>query len=150
MIGEQAHDAELIDPAGKPYRLSKAWAAGPAALVFYPGDFTRVCTAQLCDYRNRWADFARAGANVVGINPANYDRHAAFTAANGFPYPLLSDPGGACCAAYLAKAWYGTRRMIVVVDRQGIERWRKTVLPFSRQSADEVLAALRDAAVPAR
>lgn len=140
-----APDADLIDTEGRPYRLSQAWATGPAVLVFYPGDFTRVCTAQLCDYRDRWGDFAAGGASVVGINPEPWQRHAEFSREKRYPFPLLSDPDGKCCKAYLAAAWWGTRRMVVVVDAHGEERWRKAVMPFTRQRADEVLEAVRAA-----
>jgi peroxiredoxin Q/BCP len=141
-------DVELFDHTGRSLMLSSTWKERTAVLVFYPGDFTRVCTAQLCDYRNRWADFAAANATIVGINPAPWQKHAQFVSAHEFPFPILSDPKGDCCRNFLAKAWWGTRRMVVVVDIQGHERWRKSVMPFSRQSADEVLAAVRDASTP--
>jgi thioredoxin-dependent peroxiredoxin len=141
--GERAPDATLLDQAGQPYLLSQAWTSGPACLVFYPGDFTRVCTAQLCDYRDRWDEFSAIGTTVVGINPASHGRHSEFAAAHGFPFPLLSDGDGSCCAAYLADAWWGTRRLVVVIDREGIIRYRRAVMPFRRQSADDLLTALR-------
>ncbi len=143
-----AIDCDLIAQDGSPYRLSQAWKDGPAVLVFYPGDFTRVCTAQLCDYRDRWPEFAKHGASVVGINPEPWERHAQFTAQNRFPFPILSDPQRVCVRAYLAKAWWGTRRMVVVIDAQGRERWRHAVMPMIRQSASEVLEAVRAAAGP--
>jgi peroxiredoxin Q/BCP len=142
-------DVELFDQTGKPIMLSSTWQDRTAVLVFYPGDFTRVCTAQLCDYRNRWADFAASNATVIGINPGTWQKHAQFVKAHDFPFPILSDPNGDCCRNFLAKAWWGTRRMVVVVDRQGVERWRKSVMPYSRQSADEVLTAVRESVHPA-
>jgi peroxiredoxin Q/BCP len=143
-----AIDRDLVGPDGQPFRLSQAWRDGPAVLVFYPGDFTKVCTAQLCDYRDRWAEFRASGATVVGINPEPWQRHAAFAKEHHFPFPVLSDPDGGCIKAYLAKAWWGTRRMVVVIDRAGQERWRKSVMPFTRQSASEVLQAVENAARP--
>ena len=142
-------DSELFDQTGATVLLSILWKDRTAVLVFYPGDFTSVCTAQLCDYRNRWADFTACNATVVGINPAPWQKHADFVKAHAFPFPILSDPSGTCCRNFLAKAWWGTRRMVVVIDSQGVERWRKSVMPFSYQNADEVIAAVRDAARPA-
>jgi len=138
-------DCELFDHHGRTVKLSSMWKDRTAILVFYPGDFTSVCTAQLCDYRNRWQDFAKVEATIVGINPEPWQKHAQFIGAHDFPFPILSDPTGACCKNFLAKAWWGTRRMVVVIDRHGVERWRKSVMPFSRQSADDVLEAVKSA-----
>ena len=143
MVSNPAPDFDLIDADGKPVRLSSFWTAGPALLVFYPGDETAVCTKQLCEYRDRWSDFTKAGVTVVGINPAGHERHREFAAHHRFPFPILSDPEQRCCAAYGAKAWYGTRRLTVLVGADGRERWRTSTLPFFRPKADALLAAVR-------
>jgi len=143
MIGNPAPDFALLAADGSPFRLSQAWARGPALLVFYPGDDTPVCTAQLCEYRDRWADFTTAGVAVVGINPATAERHGRFAARHRFPFPMLADPDGACCRAYGAQAWYGTRRLTVLVDAAGVVRWHHATLPFLRPRADRLLEAVR-------
>ena len=141
--GDPALDVELSANDGSSVRLSALWAERPLLLIFYPGDDTAVCTKQLCEYRDRWADFRALDAAVVGINSANVDRHQRFASRHDFPFPLLADPGQRCAALYGAKAWYGTRRLTVLIDRSGIVRWMKTVNPFSRPRADELLAAVR-------
>lgn len=146
MIGTQAPDATLIDSDGTPYQLSAAWSAGPAMLVFYPGDETPVCTAQLCSYRDRWIDFRSLHATLLAINPAAVARHQAFKDNHRFPFPVLSDPDSACCKAYGAKSWYGTRRVAVIIDRGGRIRWYDAVLPFFKPSIDRLLLELRASA----
>lgn len=141
-VGDPAPDADLLDTAGSPFRLSAAWSAGPALLVFYPGDDTAVCTRQLCGYRDRWGEFVRRGATVVGINPAAVDRHRRFRERHGFPFPILADPDGACCRAYGASAWYGTRRLAVVVGRDGRIRLALATLPFLMPRLERLLPAL--------
>jgi peroxiredoxin Q/BCP len=143
--GDPAPDADLTAHDGTTVRLSTLWAARPLLIVFYPGDDTAVCTKQLCEYRDRWPDFTAAGVAVVGINSASRERHQRFAGRHGFPFPLLADPGQACAQRYGAKAWYGTRRLTVLVDRSGTVRWVKAVNPFSRPRADELLAAARAA-----
>lgn len=138
-----APDCSLLDATGKTVALSSLWVAGPLLLVFYPGDETPVCTAQLCEYRDRWADFTAAGIHVVGINPATHQRHQRFATHHRFPFPLLSDPDNTCCRAYGAKAWYGTRRLVVLIDQQGNERWREATFPFFRPKADTLLQAVQ-------
>ena len=138
----QATDHSLLDTAGRPYQLSQAWANGPAFLIFYPGDETPVCTAQLCSYRDQWSVFAQRGVTLVGINPASVERHKRFSERFAFPFPVLADPDGACCKAYGAAAWYGTRRLTVLVDRSGAIRWQQAVFPFLRHKPERLLAEL--------
>jgi len=142
-MSTQAPDCTLRDAANQAVTLSSLWAKGPLLLVFYPGDETPVCTAQLCEYRDRWADFTAAGVQVVGINPSSHERHGKFATSHRFPFPLLSDPDNTCCKAYGAKAWYGTRRQVVLIDQQGQERWRDVTFPFFRPKADALLAAVK-------
>ena len=145
IVGEPAPDADLRDTSGAAYRLSSAWAAGPALLVFYPGDDTAVCTRQLCEYRDHWGEFTRRGVAVVGINPAGVDRHRGFRERHAFPFPILADPDGACCRAYGAAAWYGTRRLAVVVGGDGRIRAALATLPFLKPRLESLLLALDSA-----
>ena len=138
-----APDCTLRNADNQPITLSSLWAKGPLLLIFYPGDETPVCTAQLCEYRDRWADFTAAGVQVVGINPAGPERHQKFAAHHRFQFPLLADPDNTCCRAYGAKAWYGTKRMVVLIDQHGQERWRDVTFPFFRPKADALLAAVK-------
>ena len=140
-IGSHASDHALIGPDG-PVRLSALWTQGPLLLVFYPGDFTPVCTRQLCAYRDDWSRFTHRGVRLVGVNPAGADRHRAFAARHAFPFPLLADSDGACCRAYGARAWYGIRRLTVLVDGAGVIRWRHATWPFLRPSTATLLTAV--------
>ena len=45
-------------------------------LVFYPADDTSVCTAQLCEFRDRWPLVQQKNTVVLGMNPAK--NHAKF------------------------------------------------------------------------
>ncbi len=140
---DEAAAITLLDTSGAPVALPSLWQHGPVLLVFYPGDETAVCTAQLCEYRNRWADFTAAGVALAGINPASSERHGRFTSHHRFPFPLYSDPGSRCCRLFQAKAWYGTRRLVVLIGQDGRELWRRVTIPFFKPSADELLAAVR-------
>ncbi len=139
--GQAAPEAMLVASDGSPCALSSTWAAGPALLVFYPGDDTAVCTKQLCEYRDHWQEFTRRGVRLVGINPADAQRHRRFAERHSFPFPILSDPGGACCRAYGAAAWYGTRRLVTLVER-GVVRAGLATMPFLRPRLGTVLAAV--------
>src|SRR4051794_4022221 len=63
-------------------------------LLFYPGDNTPVCTAQLCSVRDNWSEYEETGAEVVGISTDTVDSHKGFAEKHKLPLRLLSDPNG--------------------------------------------------------
>ncbi|MDX2294913.1 MULTISPECIES: peroxiredoxin [Streptomyces] len=63
----------------------------PLVLVFYPGDDTPVCTAQLCSYSDGLDQLQSAGATVWGISPQGLDSHEKFARTRRLSMPLLSD-----------------------------------------------------------
>lgn len=94
-------------------------------LVFYPGDDTKVCTKQLCTYRDEWAEFADLDATIVGISGKDLASKESFTAKYGLTIPLLADPDRSVAALYGAKApILGTKRSTFVIDRAGVIRFR--------------------------
>ncbi len=89
-------------------------------LVFYPGDNTPVCTAQLCAFRDDWSRFQAQDTRVYGVNPANQEKHAGFVARHQFPFPLLVDAKNEIAAAYGCRMLFGLiRRTVYLIDRQG-------------------------------
>ncbi len=56
-----------------------------------------------------------------GVNPASADRHAAYAAKLGLPFPLLSDPDLAISRAYgsLKPVLPGIARSVCLIDRDG-------------------------------
>jgi peroxiredoxin len=138
-----APDVTVINQDGQSIKLSTLWAKSPLLLIFYPRNETRVCTAQLCDYRDRLPDFTALGVQVVGVNPDSVTQHQRFTHAHGFNFPLFSDPNRNCARAYGAAAWWGTRRLSVLIDNHGQECWRLLVNPFTRPSANTLLQGVK-------
>ncbi len=66
--GDKAPDFELPDQDGKPRKLSELLANGPVVLFFYPAAMTTGCTKESCHFRDLSAEFAAAGAQIVGIS----------------------------------------------------------------------------------
>jgi peroxiredoxin Q/BCP len=60
-------------------------------LFFFPLASSPICTAQACHFRDLSAEFARVGAQRVGISTDTVDRQAHFARQRSFDYPLLSD-----------------------------------------------------------
>lgn len=144
-VGGHAPDFSLPSHSGGNVSLSSYRGENPVVLAFYPGDETPVCTAQLCDYRDRWEEFSRRGAVVLGISAQSVESHARFAGHHRFPFPLLADPGCRVARAYGVKMPFlkMMKRAVFIIDRVGIVRYRKIEpLPFTRRRSGELLAVL--------
>ena len=145
-VGCVAPDFELRDSEDQSWRLSDQ--RGKAvALVFYPRDETPVCTKQMCSMRDRWTDYQSTGAEVVAISVGSVESHKQFAEHHGLPQRLLADERGEVTRLYEVKSLLGgSQRAVIVIDPQGVIRYRKSVLPIFRPGDDEVIEAIRSAA----
>jgi peroxiredoxin Q/BCP len=94
IAGEKAPDFTLYDHTGRPRTLSALLADGPVSLFFFPIASSPICTAQACHFRDLSDEFARVGAQRVGISTDSVDKQAHFAQQRSFDYPLLSDADG--------------------------------------------------------
>jgi peroxiredoxin Q/BCP len=141
--GDQAPDFELSDQDGKLFRLSDQQGQR-LLLVFYPGDDTPVCTAQLCDYRDGMEDFEDLGVNVVGISSDSESSHQAFRKKHDLPFALLSDPDLEVARKYDCKALIGMKRAVFLLDEDHKIQYHhiETVAVF-RRHREELIEAIR-------
>jgi thioredoxin-dependent peroxiredoxin len=148
-VGAHAPDFELVGTSG-PFRLSDH-RGERVALLFYPGDNTMVCTKQFCSYRDRAEDFAALKATVVGISSQGLSSHEAFVAKHGLNVPLLADVDKQVAKAYSAfSSRMGTKRAVIIIDEQGIVRYRHDhLLGLDYESVDELKSALEGIPAPA-
>ena len=148
-VGDQAPDFELDGTEGS-FRLSDH-RGERVVLLFYPGDFTPVCTRQFCSYAREPEQVDDLGATLVGISSQDLESHEQFVAKHGLNVPLLADEDCAVAKAYGAYARVvGTRRAVVIVDDEGVVRHRHDhTLGLDYQSVDQLRSAL-DSLGPAR
>ena len=141
-IGDIAPDFELDGTDGR-FKLSDH-RGERVVLLFYPGDFTPVCTKQFCSYAERSDDMAELDATVVGISAQSVDRHEEFRAMHAIPVPLLADEDKKVAKAYgVTQPILGTRRAVVIVDEDGRIAYRHVhALGLDYQSVDDIRAAL--------
>ncbi|HJQ69147.1 MAG TPA: peroxiredoxin [Blastocatellia bacterium] len=145
-VGEAAPDFELKDNNGEQWRLSDQ-RGKVVALVFYPRDETPVCTKQMCSMRDRWSDYESTGAEVAAISVGSVESHKRFASHHNLPQRLLADERGEVTRAFgVSSLLGGSQRAVIVIDPEGIVRYRKSVIPFFRPSDDEVIEAIRNAA----
>lgn len=144
-IGDLAPDFELPDSDGKAWRLSEHQGK-VVALVFYPKDETPVCTKQMCSMRDNWSDYEALGAEVVAISVGSVAQHKQFAEHYNLPQTLLADENGEVTKLMNVKSLFGgSQRAVIVLDKQGVISYRKSVMPMFRPSDDEVLTAIRKA-----
>ncbi|MFN2115101.1 MAG: redoxin domain-containing protein [Anaerolineae bacterium] len=145
---DRAPDFELADAEGTVHRLSD-YRGQPVVLVFYPMDFSGVCTEEHSCVLDVMPRLNQLEAQVLGISVDHKHAHKAFAAANGIEYPLLSDfqPRGAVGALYGAfdeEAGFN-RRWTFIVDPDGrishIQRNQVGEVP----DMDEIVEAVEEA-----
>ena len=66
-----------------------------------------------------------------GVNPASVERHTAYAAKLGLPFPILSDPEYAISGAYgsLKPVLPGIARSVCLIDRDGTVRYTQAGAP---------------------
>ncbi|MFZ5891441.1 MAG: peroxiredoxin [Myxococcota bacterium] len=116
--GSRAPDFEGVDQQGTRVTLKDLLEQGRLVLYFYPRDFTRVCTAQACLFRDAKREFSQLNANIVGVSTDTRESHAAFAAEHQLDFRLIADPERRITRAYDADRWLGfTKRVTYVIDR---------------------------------
>jgi peroxiredoxin len=98
-VGEKAPDFTLKNQDNEDVTLS-ALRGKPVVLVFYPLDFSGICTTELCAIRDDYSAFVHAGAVVLGISRDSRHTHKAFIEANGIKHDLLADMKGEVARVY--------------------------------------------------
>jgi peroxiredoxin Q/BCP len=132
-------------------RISLADCAGKTlVLYFYPKDDTSGCTREALDFTEAAADFAAAGAVVVGVSKDGVKKHDKFRDKHGLTVILASDEESDVCERYgvwaeksmYGKKYMGIERSTFVIDGAGVVRhaWRGVKVPGH---VAEVLAAVR-------
>ena len=124
--GSKAPDFSLPDHDGNQVSLAD-FAGRRLVLVFYPLDFSPVCSDQLSLYQEVLGEIEAQNASLVGISVDSTFCHHAFRKHRNLTMPLLADfnPKGEVSRAY--GAWIEQvdhgNRSLVLVDEGGIVRW---------------------------
>jgi peroxiredoxin len=88
LLNTEAPEFSLLDHEGNEVTLGAVLPKHKLVLVFYPGDETPGCTAQLCAIRDEWADFQAANIMVYGVNPGDAESHTSI-AVNAVTNPSI-------------------------------------------------------------
>jgi thioredoxin-dependent peroxiredoxin len=93
-------------------------------LFFFPLASSPICTAQACHFRDLSDEFARVGAQRVGISTDTVDKQAHFAQQRAFDYPLLSDADGVVSEMFGVRRGRLAKLRRSIVARQGAGRGR--------------------------
>ncbi|MDO4788114.1 MAG: thioredoxin-dependent thiol peroxidase [Johnsonella sp.] len=147
-IGSKAPEFSLPDQNNHMVSLSD-FRGKKVILYFYPKDDTPGCTAQACNFTERFPQIAEKGAVVLGISKDSVESHRKFHAKYGLSFPLLSDPELKVLQAYDAwkekklygKSFLGVIRCTYLIDEEGVII--KTIAKAkAKENADQMLKYL--------
>jgi peroxiredoxin len=145
--GTPAPDFSL--PTTPDQKLSLSDCRGrPTILVFYPEDWSPVCSDQLALYQQLLPEFQRYGAQLLGISVDGIWSHLAFAKDRNLHFPLLADfePKGEVAKTYgVYRQQDGTsERALFVIDGNGLVSWSYVSPVGINPGADGILHALEE------
>lgn len=152
--GDVAPDFELPDQDGRPVKLSD-FRGQNVVLYFYPKADTPGCTTQACGVRDHRADYASAGATVLGVSPDPVAKVKKFHDRHSLDFALLADQDHRVAESYgvwveksmYGRTYWGVQRTTFVVDSEGkVAEVLRNVKPAKHD--EQVLAALAQAEPP--
>jgi len=124
--GQAAPDFELRNQDGEKVSLEDL-KGQTSVLVFYPLDFSPVCTDQLNVYQEILPELEGRGVKLYGVSVDSAFTHKAFQDHLGISIPLLADfhPKGEVSKRYgVYNEVYGNNfRALVMIDPGGIVQW---------------------------
>jgi peroxiredoxin len=143
--GTAAPDFSLPSTPDQRVTLSE-FRGRPVILAFYPADWSPVCGDQMSLYNEVRDEFARFGAQLLGVSVDGAWCHAAFAKDRKLHFPLLADfePKGEVARRYgVYRAADGiSERALFVIDADGIIRWSYVSPVGVNPGADGILDAL--------
>lgn len=124
--GSPAPEFTLTDQDGHEVSLAD-FRGQTVVMVFYPADFSPVCTDQLNLYQEVLGELESRGVRLVGISVDSTWAHKAFQAHLGVTIPLLADfhPKGEVAKAYgtYVEKRGVAKRALVMVGPDGAVEW---------------------------
>jgi peroxiredoxin len=143
--GTKAPDFTLPSSEDRNISLSE-YRGRPVVLVFYPADWSPVCTDQLSLYNQILPEFNKHNAQILGISVDSVWSHKAWAKTKNLHFPLLADfePKGHVSKMYGAYMYREgmSARALFVIDPKGIIAWSYLSPSNINPGADGILEAL--------
>ena len=140
-VGDAAPDFTLPATSGQPITLS-ALRGHVVLLAFFPLAFSPTCTAELCEMRDDWDQFAQRGIVVLPISVDSTYALKEYKAKYGMQVDLLSDFKRDVTRLYgvLLEERFFAKRAYFLIDAAGAVRWAHVEEnPSQKRSNSEIL-----------
>ena len=146
LVGQTAPDFTLPNQDKKEVKLSDFTGKRNVVLMWYPLDWSPICTSEHACFVNDMKEFETLDAEVLGVSVDSVWSHKAFAEKMGIKYSLLADfhPRGAMSekyGMYLADKGI-TGRAFAIVNKAGKIAWFKNYDIPVVPDLKEVAAAL--------
>jgi mycoredoxin-dependent peroxiredoxin len=124
IVGQSAPSFKLKASTDAEVSLGDFKGKKNVVLVFYPLDFSPLCSIQLPEYSSRKADFEKYDAEILGINRDSVYTHKAWAKEFGIDVPLLADMTNSVAREYGADLPERgmSKRAVFIIDKAGILR----------------------------
>jgi peroxiredoxin len=124
--GAQAPDFSLHSTPDQVVSLSE-FRGHPVILLFYPEDWSPVCSDELALFNEVLSDFERYDAQLFGISVDSAWSHLAFSDQRNLRFPLLADfhPKGQVAKTYGSYREQDgvAARSLFLIDSKGVIQW---------------------------
>ena len=146
-VGDMAPEFELMDQEKMKVRLSDYKGKKKVALLFYPMDFSPVCTEEFCGFGPAADQIVPNRDTVVfGVSCDHPFSHAEFKKKNNIPYDLLCDTSRRMVKQYGMFAgeepYNCSKRGTVVIDKNGKISFYQEVAMKDPRSVESVAKAV--------
>jgi peroxiredoxin (alkyl hydroperoxide reductase subunit C) len=144
--GTPAPDFALPDQDGNIVSLEDL-RGKTSVLVFYPMDWSPVCTDQLNVYQEVLGDLDEAGVQLYGVSVDSAFSHKAFQQSLGITIPLLADfhPKGAVSQAYgtyIEERGHNHRALVMIGPDLAVKWAHQSPTPLEIPGANLIFDAL--------
>lgn len=146
IIGDLAPDFTLTNQFGEEVTLSSFRGNKNVVIVFYPLSFSGICTGELCELRDNFAQFDNADVELLAISVDSKFVQKQFAEHEGYKFSVLADfwPHGAVAQSYdvfIAEVGISNRATFVV-NKAGELVAKFVTAPGQARSLDEYQRAL--------
>jgi peroxiredoxin len=150
LIGDQAPNFTLQNQNGEDVSLSDFHGKKPVVLVFYPMSFTGICTGELCELRDNFAQFENQNVELLAVSIDSKFVQKKFADQEGYKFNVLADfwPHGGVAKAYgvfLEETGFANRATFVI-NTDGVVTAKFVTAPGQARSLADYQKAIAELA----
>lgn len=120
--GDDVSSLQFEDSDGKRYVWNELRNYKAIAIFFYPKDFTSVCTAEVCHFRDRYEEIVQLGGAAFGVSLDGDGKHLEFEKTYRLPFKLIYDRGrvlGKIFGTLRLGGWLKHKRATFIIGSDG-------------------------------